>query len=68
MTEAEQLRADLLDVLERLKAAHHTLADGENHRALVHADVALAQLADVRSRLAPLATRLPVERAQEPSA
>lgn len=62
MTEAEQLRSDLLDALERLKAAHHAMADGENSRALVHTDVALAQLADVRCRLAPLATSLPVER------
>lgn len=61
MTEAEQLRSDVLDALDRLKAAHHALADGQNSAALVHVDVGLAQLADIRRRLAPLATRIPLE-------
>ncbi len=61
-----QLRADLLDALERQKAAHHALADGDNSVALVHVDVALVTLGDVRRRLAPLAARTPVSRAPQP--
>lgn len=62
MTATEQLRSDLLDGLARLKECHHALADGHHSAALVHLDVAQAQLADVRQRLAPLATRIPIER------
>lgn len=62
MTESDQLRSDLLDGLARLKECHHALADGQHSAALVHLDVAQAQLADVRHRLALLATRVPVER------
>jgi hypothetical protein len=52
MTEADQLRSDLLDALERAKLAHHALADGQHPTALVHLDVALITLSDVRARLA----------------
>jgi hypothetical protein len=60
MTAADQLRSDLLDALERMKLAHHALADGQHSAALVHIDVAAAQLGDLRARLAPLAARVPV--------
>jgi hypothetical protein len=62
MNEAEQIRSEVLDTLDRLKAAHHALADGQNGAALVHVDVALVQLGEARRRLAPLACRVPVQR------
>lgn len=52
MTTTDQLRSDLLDVLQLLKEAHHALADGTPDIALGQIELAQQQLGTVQTRLA----------------